>query len=242
MLKTALSRLLDLVLPPLCPACRTPVGQNGAICPACWRKLTFIAPPHCVRCGVPFELEIEGGDLQCEQCLNEPPQYDRARAPLLYNESSRDLILKFKHGDALQIARSFVPLLVSAGSTILTRADLLVPVPLARGRLWRRRYNQAAVLALAVGRSAHIAVANNLLRRVRATPTQGGLTRKERLKNVRGAFALTRKTDLTGKIIVLVDDVLTSGVTVNECTRVLLAAGATRVDVLTVARVARGME
>lgn len=242
LLKLGATRLLDLLLPPLCSSCRAIVGANGTLCPACWRQLNFIAAPHCTRCGVPFELEVGDnaqGGLQCGACIAAPPRYDRARAPLLYDDASRGLILRFKHGDALQLARSFAPLLAGAGAALLARADLLVPVPLARGRLWKRRYNQAALLAHAVGREAKIKVAPDLLRRVRKTPSQGGLSRAEREKNVKGAFALARHADVKGKIVIVIDDVLTSGATVGECARVLLKAGAARVDVLTVARVKR---
>jgi ComF family protein len=126
-----------------------------------------------------------------------------------------------------------------AGADVLARADAVVPVPLARWRLWRRRYNQAAVLAAALAGATGIHHLPDALQRTRSTPPQGGLDRKQRQQNVKGAFALNPRytSALGGQAVVLVDDVLTTGATANECARVLLAAGAARVDVLTLARV-----
>ncbi len=228
---------VDIILPPLCAGCRTPVGSPHTLCAACWNNLTFIATPFCQRCGVPFAIELEE-NLTCDACLEDSPAFDRARAPLVYDEASRPLILKLKHADALHLAPTLVPLMRAAGAELLARADLLIPVPLSRWRLWRRRYNQSAELVRALSKATGLPAETQALQRVRHTPSQGRLNRTERRRNVKGAFIAS--ATVKDKVVVLVDDVLTSGATVNECARALKAAGAKRIDVLSVARVPLG--
>ncbi|MBX9633819.1 MAG: ComF family protein [Magnetospirillum sp.] len=242
---TALGRLLrlalDAVLPPLCLSCGALVAEPGALCPVCWDKMGFLAPPHCALCGHPFEFDTGGGAL-CAPCLNQPPPWNRARAVFRYDEHSKPLVLRFKHGDRLEGAPAFARWMVRAGAELLDGADVIVPVPLHRIRLLSRRYNQAAVLALAVGRLAGIAVVPDLLIRQRMTPSQGHMNREERHKNVRGAFHVSggKLPLIQGKTVVLIDDVLTTGATLGECARVLAKAGAARVEVLTLGRVVFG--
>lgn len=234
--------LLDMILPPLCSGCKNPVGAVGTLCPTCWQGLTFIATPHCACCGLPFDILSDSSAMDtmlCDACLAQRPAFDRARAPLVYDEASRALILRFKHGDALHLSRLFAPLLAGAGAALLARADALVPVPLSRRRLWKRRYNQSAELARQLSQQTSIPSLLHMLRRVRATPSQGGLTQAERRKNVKGAFAVADPAQIAGKTIVLIDDVMTSGATVNEAAKTLKDAGAARVDVLAIARVPR---
>lgn len=238
-LKPLAKTIADAVLPPLCFGCRAPVDHVGALCPACWRGLNFISGACCQRCGVPFDVVAGADNFDCEQCLRQPPAFSRARAPLMYDDASRGLIMQFKHGDQLHAARSFLPWLQTSGTEILARADVIIPVPLSRWRLFVRRYNQAALLAQLLARATNKIVLVDALRRIRRTPSQGGRSRAERFKNVKGAFAVPPRmaAQLQGKTVVLVDDVLTTGATASECAATLLAAGAARVDVLTVARV-----
>jgi ComF family protein len=232
---------LDALLPPRCLACGGSVDRQGGLCPGCWGGLSFIVAPFCACCGLPFEFAVEGESL-CGACAAEPPPYGRARAVLVYDDGSRPLVLGFKHGDRTHAARSFGLWLARAGAELLADADLLVPVPLHRWRLFRRRYNQAALLALSVGRQAGIRVVPDLLVRRRATASQGGLDRASRKRNVTGAFRLRRGAEpvVAGRRLLLVDDVLTTGATLTECAKILRRAGAARVDVLTLARVVRG--
>ncbi|WP_142848265.1 ComF family protein [Telmatospirillum sp. J64-1] len=233
-------RILDMVLPPQCLACNAIVDQPGALCPACWSKVHFLAPPFCACCGQPFDLDPGPGAL-CGACLAAPPPFGRARAAFRYDDHSKALVLRFKHGDRTDAAPAYARWMVRAGADILAEADLLVPVPLHRWRLFARRYNQAALLALAVGRLTGVAVAPDALRRLRRTPSQGRLSRQGRARNVKGAFAVTpaQAAKVEGKRVVLVDDVLTSGATLGECAGTLLRAGAASVDALTLARVLR---
>ena len=235
-----LTSILDAVLPPRCLSCGGPIDRQGMVCPGCWYQLSFIGTPLCGRCGVPFEFATSV-DGSCSECLASPPLFARARAVLIYDDACRPLVFGLKHGDQTFAAKAYGAWLARAGADILADADLLVPVPLNRWRLFRRRYNQSALLAESICRSTGIAHSPDLLIRHRSTPIQGGLSRAGRQRNVAGAFRVraTRVTALTNANVVIVDDVLTTGATVSECARVLLRAGAARVDVLTLARVVK---
>lgn len=230
---------VDAVLPPLCLSCGEQVAEPGSLCPVCWGKVGFLSAPQCHACGHPFDFDA-GADALCGRCMAEPPPWRRARAVFRYDEHSKPLILRFKHADRLEGAPAFARWLARAGAGLLEDADLLVPVPLHPWRLLARRYNQAAVLAVALGRLHGIAVAPDLLARTRRTQVQGHLGRDERRRNVRGAFALKDGAGVEGKTILLVDDVLTTGATLGECARVLTRGGAVAVDVLTLGRVVLG--
>lgn len=233
-------RAVDAVLPPRCIVSGARVERQGMIAPEIWAGLDFIAAPFCACCGFPFEFQVDTGSL-CGPCLEDRPPFDTARAALRYNDTSRDMILGFKHADKTHAVLAFTPWLRRAGAEMLGRADFLAPVPLHRWRLIGRRYNQAALIAYALGRETGISVLADALLRVRATPSQGHLGIKDRHKNVRKAFAVHPKhaETLKGKNIVLVDDVYTTGATVKECSAVLLKSGAAQVDVLTLARVVK---
>lgn len=236
--------VLDAVLPPLCLGCNEIVGAPGALCVSCWQGFSFIAAPQCARCGYPF-AEDPGPDTLCGGCLAHPPRYHRARAALAYDSQSRRLVLPFKHGDRTDIARACGGWMARAGAELVASADLVAPVPLHWRRLFTRRYNQALLLARAVVRTAapagDLRLAPDLLLRRRWTGSQAGLKVKERRHNVRQAFDIhpAWRSSLLGKSVLLVDDVLTTGATVEACARALERGGARRVDVLTLARVVR---
>jgi len=231
---------LNLVLPPLCLSCRAVVDMPGSLCPDCWRKMAFLSPPFCEACGHPFEHDMGAGAL-CGACMDEPFPFKRARAVFRYDDSSRGLILRFKHADRLEGATSFAKWMARAGADLFDPAAVLVPVPLHRWRLLSRRYNQAAVLALALARETGLTAECQALIRHRWTPVQGRLGRAERARNVRGAFSVDpkRSAKVAGRPVVLVDDVMTTGITVAECAEALLKSGARQVDVLTLGRVVR---
>ncbi len=233
-------RAVDLVLPPRCLGCGVEVGGASTLCPDCWGKASFIGPPLCACCGRPFEFEAPGVAV-CGGCIARPPVYDRARSVLSYDDGSRHIILAFKHGDRTDAADGLAAWMRRAGAELLADADLIAPVPLHRWRLWARRYNQSALLALALGRMTGVPTVPDLLVRRRRTPIQGGLSRAGRERNVAGAFSLrtARREMVKDARVLLVDDVFTTGATVSECAKVLKRAGAARVDVLTLARVAR---
>ena len=229
---------LDLALPRLCAACREPVDGQG-LCPQCWSKLSFISRPYCERLGIPFVYDPGPGILSME-AIADPPAYNRARAAVRFDEISRALVHALKYGDRLDLAPMMGGWLANAGRELLVGADALVPVPLHWRRRWARRFNQSAVLAAAVSAATGVAVAAGALKRVKATAQQVGLSRSERAANVQGAFRVPPegKAAVVGRRLILVDDVLTSGATVEGCARALLRAGAANVDVLIFARVA----
>ena len=237
---TAGRRLLDSVLPPLCLGCNEIVAEPGALCVACWPGFSFIAAPHCACCGVPFAEDL-GPAAQCGTCLGRPPRFRRARAALVYDDKSKRLVLPFKHGDRTDMARACGRWMASAGGDLLAEAELIAPVPLHWRRLFTRRYNQALLLARSVSRASPARLAPDLLRRARWTGSQAGLKAQERRTNVRRAFELHPRwtAAVKGKTVLLVDDVLTTGATVEACTQALQRGGARHVDVLTLARVVR---
>ena len=235
-LRSVFGLAVDVALPRLCAACREPVGGEG-LCPICWSKLSFIAPPYCERLGIPFAYDPGPGILSM-QAIADPPAYARARAAVRFEDVARALVHALKYGDRLDVTPMLGRWMARAGHELLAEADALVPVPLHWRRLWARRFNQSAALAMAISGHAHVPVATPL-RRARPTPQQVGLSRSERARNVQGAFRVpaAARAEVAGRRLVLVDDVLTSGATVDACTHALLRAGAAQVDVLVFARV-----
>ncbi|MDB5491822.1 MAG: comF [Micavibrio sp.] len=219
---------------------RRDLGAQGTLAAKVWQDLQFITPPYCALCGYPFAFEA-GPDSRCGPCLAEAPPFAAARSVLVYDDVSRELILKFKHGDHLQAVPTLAGMMNRAGGELITGAQVIVPVPLHRWRLLRRRYNQAALLGLSLSRVTGLRCVADGLLRTRATPSQGHMKAKDRSENVRKAFTVNpRQVEaIAGRVVLLVDDVFTTGATVRECTKALLQAGAAEVRVLAVARVVR---
>lgn len=235
-----LGAAVDIILPPQSWINRsdlivTPRGDH-------WDDIRFIDEPCCVCCGFPFAFD-SGLEPTCGDCLTKPPVFSRARSAFVYDENSRGLVLGFKHGGRTENLSMFAAQMIRAGRNLLPDADLIVPVPLHPRRLIKRRFNQAALLAAPVARRSGLKVAAHILRRTRATPSQGEQTAKGRLRNVQGAFAVPGryKAELKGKRVVLIDDVMTTGATLSACARTLKRAGASHIDVLTLARTVREM-
>ncbi|CAN5156980.1 ComF family protein [soil metagenome] len=228
---------LDIALPTLCVSCHEPVAGEG-VCAACWAKLSFIAPPFCARLGIPFVYD-PGPGLLSMQAIAAPPAYQHARAAVRYDDVARTMVHALKYQDRTDLAPTMGRWMARAGQELLAGADALVPVPLHWRRGWSRRYNQSGALAAVVARSAGLPVIGDALRRVRPTLQQVGLSKADRALNVQGAFKvpLEKKSAVQGRRIVLIDDVLTSGATVDACARVLLRSRAASVDVLVFARV-----
>jgi ComF family protein len=232
----ALAAALDLLMPPLCPACKAPTQAPNRFCADCFGRLPAIPEPVCGRCGVPLPARA-GGTTECLGCLKDPPPWISARAPFAYDAAARAAVVRFKNGReemATLLAGFLLPLLPRVPRL------LLVPVPLHRTRLMSRGYNQSALLARAIGAAAGLPLLVDGLSRTRATRSSQGLSRSGRARNVAGAFRVPARHQaaVAGRPILLVDDVLTTGATAAAATRALLKAGATSVHVLTFARVA----
>jgi ComF family protein len=232
--------VLDLLLPHQCLACNDMVGEQGALCSACWAKITFPSAPYCDICALPFEFDAGEGSI-CGVCSRQAPDFDRARSAMVYDDASRRLVLGFKHGDRTEAAPAFGRWMARTGADLIANSDVIVPVPLHWTRLFARKFNQAALLAHEIGRLSGIDVVPDLLVRRKRTPPQGKLSALARQRNLQGAIVMKpkRKSLAEGKAVLLVDDVYTTGATVSACARVLRRAGASSVNVLTLARVVR---
>jgi ComF family protein len=231
---------LDTLYPPTCLACRAATDLHGALCPRCWSAMRFIERPYCERLGTPFEQDL-GRGLISPQAAADPPVFARARAVARFEDGpARALAHRLKYSDRAELARPIARWMARAGAELLSDADLLTPVPLHPSRLWRRRFNQAAALAAEISRQTGKPCDLSAIKRVKATRSQIGLSRAQRAENVQGAFRVADGAVVRGRNVLLIDDVLTSGATANAASRVLLRAGAKRVDVLVFARVVTG--
>lgn len=233
--------VLDYALPPRCPGCGVIVTAEGSFCASCWGGMRFLADPCCVRCGLPFEFE-EVDEPLCGACLADPPPWTSARAALAYCPVSSHIAIRLKYARRTVLSRLMARHMAGRISPALLAVRdqvVLIPVPLHRWRLWGRGFNQAALLASEISRITGLAHDPLLLRRAHATRPLKALGPREREREVRRAFAVPdRQRDaLRGKIIVLIDDVHTSGATARACTRTLLEAGAVEVHLLCWARV-----
>lgn len=243
-MKPLAKQILSWILPKRCLKCGDIVAEDGGgLCGDCWSHLTFISDPQCKCCGYPFEVSLNNlpGDMYCAPCLDQKPLYRAARSALIYNEHSKPILLRFKHGDATYQAPILSQWMKGADPDLFHPQKILVPVPLHWTRLFKRRYNQAALLAKNLQNQTQNEVILDGLIRTKATQSQGHLSPQDRVKNVKKVFKVNEKrlSKIQNQDIILVDDVLTSGATVEECTRTLLEAGAKSVDVLTLARVVR---
>lgn len=230
--------VLDFAMPPTCIGCGTVTGSAGGLCGPCWGRLAFITSPCCERTGAPFTFD-DGAPRIHPDALDSPPAFDRARAAVTFTDLARDLVHKLKYADRLDVAAPMARLMTQAGSALIADADLIVPVPLHMGRLWRRRFNQAALLGRHIAGLSGVPLRTDLLARRRATSSQTALGRSARRANVAGAFAVRgdAASALAGRRVLLVDDVYTTGATLDACAQALRRAGAQRVDALTFARV-----
>lgn len=227
----------ELVYPPRCPSCQTYVAADGNFCAECFHKLRMIDAPMCACCGIPFVIAVEA-DTRCPECLDTPPEFDAARAALVYDTVSAPLVAALKFHDQWASLERYVQLMLRAGKPLFEGSELLVPVPLHWRRLLRRKFNQSALLAYGLARETRIACVPEMLQRVVYTKPQMRMTRAQRLRNVKHAFSVPEKMHemLRNKVVVLVDDVVTTGATANACAKALKSAGARQVRVIALAR------
>jgi ComF family protein len=232
---------LNTLLPPSCLACDTPVESDGQFCLVCFKRTNFVSAPFCQRCGVPLPYGAAAGPRgDCARCELEPPAFTAARSALRYDEAAQALIIPFKYSDRTELARGIATLMERAGAALLSRADILVPVPLHKTRLQARRYNQSALLAAILARKTGKHLVRDGLLRVKATAPLVKMGLAARQAELADAITVSpkRAMHLIGKTVLLIDDVMTSGTTAQVCAAALLAAGVAQVDVLTATRVA----
>lgn len=235
---TPVKRCLDFLYPPGCACCGSAISEPHALCPRCWGEMRFIERPYCERLGTPLPVQ-SAERLLSPAAIADPPVFNRARAAVCYDKNARALVHRFKYGDRPELARLMGRLMAVAGKEILKEVDFIVPVPLHRWRLWRRRFNQAMELAVVIAQFSDVICNPQLLARIRRTRPQNELTKAQRQENLTGAFAVPDEARMLikGKNIILIDDVLTSGATANAAARTLMRAGASNIDILTFARV-----
>ena len=230
--------VVDWVTPPLCLQCQAAITRGAALCAACWQKLTFLDEPVCDCLGIPFAFD-EGEGALSPAAIADPPQWDKGRAAVAFDDHSKHLVHLLKYRDVQEAGLAMARMMVGAGRNLIAASDLLLPVPLYRWRLWRRRFNQAAYLAMQIAEQSNLPCLTDVLLRQRSTTPQVGLDAVQRRRNVKTAFAVSpdHQALIEGKTILLVDDVRTTGATCNACATALKNAGAERVHVLSFALV-----
>lgn len=227
--------LLDFALPPRCGGCGTIVDDVDSFCSDCWKQIEWLGSGGCSICGLP--LKATDAEI-CAACLAKPPRLARMRAAVAYGDISRAIAIRLKHGRKVALARTMARYMAPLVGE--QRDDkLLVPVPLHRQRLWRRGFNQSALVARELSRRLDLPLELGALKRVKATPPLKGLNMLQRRRTVSGAFRANPKAKLRGRTVILVDDVLTTGSTADACARALKRAGAARVELVSWARVIR---
>jgi ComF family protein len=237
LLTVPIRTIVDFALPERCPSCGSLASKDGAFCIDCWNSLTFLGSPACATCDLPLPYASDEAQ-QCAACIAKAPRHDGIKAAVAYGDIARDVALRLKYGGRIGLARMIAQQLQRHMRDLPTDA-LLVPVPLHWTRLWIRSFNQSVLIARELSAMAGHQHCPDALKRIRRTMPLGGLSGKERRKMVAGAFALNAKAkiQLTGRDVLLVDDVYTSGATTDACIRVLKKGGAKSVTILCWARV-----
>ncbi len=243
--KQVIKPLINAVYPPICIHCHDRVNIPNSLCSACWGNIIWLDDNSCNICHFPFENTNNHAlhpDFLCASCIAHPPDYDKARSVFLYNEASRKLVTQYKYGDKTHYAKTYSEWMLHTGQKLLDETDILCPVPLHWKRLLLRKYNQSALLTRHIAQQSHLPPLYRLLLKRKNNVPQASLTKKQRLSNAKGVFALNPRyyEQIQGKNITLIDDVTTTNATVNECAKILKKNGAAKVYVLTLAKTIEG--
>jgi ComF family protein len=236
-MKKFFKKITELLFPNQCLYCNHLIGQEGAFCNSCWQKLQFITDPKCNICSHPFEFQITD-NLTCAKCLNNKPSYDKVITLFRYNQIIKKVIGDFKYYDNTFLSKKLAQNLINKHSPELSEIDLIIAIPLHKKRLRKRKFNQAILIGKEVSKVLNKRFINDLLLRIKNTTAQAGLRKKQREKNLQGAFALNKKYQemIKSKKILLVDDVMTTGTTLENCAKILKKFGAKEVTVLVIAK------
>ena len=226
--------LLNLLFPAKCIICDSYATEEN-ICANCWGNLTFITKPYCYKCSNPFNFENDEKAI-CGYCIINEPKYDQALSILKYDDFSKKLIHKFKYNDQLHILDYLARLTLNIGQEIIKKADIIIPVAMHKQKLLKRGFNQSALLASIIAKKAKLEYIPNLLIKKENKTPQAGLERKERLKNIQNSFQINKDYNIKDKKILLIDDVITTGATVNECCRMLRKDNPAKIYVLSLAK------
>lgn len=236
-----LKLIADFLFPPACPLCDTPVSVHGQLCPKCWHEFNWISDPKCIKCGYPFPANLDLGNAPlCPVCASGKCELDWIRSACIYDDASRNAVLPFKHASKIHYAKFMARAMITAIQDITIDADVIMPIPLANKRLFRRCYNQATLLARPIAKALNIPMDLNSVKR-KYRPDMGHKNARERAQNISGVFIIKNTNSIKGKRILLVDDVMTTGATFKEMRKVLLKAGATAVYGITFCRVVRAI-
>ncbi|MBN1324934.1 MAG: ComF family protein [Alphaproteobacteria bacterium] len=234
-------KFLDFLFPPSCPICNSNVSEHGSLCHGCWSKFNWISDPKCCKCGYPFPADLDlGKNPLCPICAAGNCELDWMRSACVYDDFSRNIMLPFKHAGALHYQKIMSRAMIGALGELKENIDLIVPVPLAYRRLWKRGYNQATLLARPIAKYLDVKIdTDSVCRKYR--PDMGHKNAKQRAENIRGVFSVIHPEKIKGKTILLVDDVMTTGSTFMELNRVLKKAGAHAVYGIVFCRVVRSI-
>ena len=237
LIRSGLRQVLDFALPPRCAGCGAIVDEVNSFCALCWTQVQFVGESGCTTCGMP--LEATDAEL-CGVCVAKPPRIHRTRSAVAYDDLSRSIAIRLKYGRKVALARTMARYM----APLVRREEnaILVPVPLHRSRLWQRGFNQSALVAHELAKATGHRAEPRLLRRVKSTPALKGMSLSQRRNVVSGAFKVAPTTELEGRTVVLIDDVLTTGSTANACAKALQKAGVERVELVSWARVIKPMQ
>lgn len=228
----------NILFPPRCGLCRNPTEQHGKLCGPCFRKLDFLTKPLCHMCGYPFPYDMDDAAL-CGECMRHPPLFDAHRSAVRYDDGSSQLIHMLKYYDQPTLLPLLANWLTRAAKDFLEIPNIIIaPVPIHPWRLIKRRYNQAALLSQELATQSSLPIIIDGLRRTKHRAPQASLSRAQRLKNTKGVFIVSpqRHNQISGRPILLVDDVMTTGATLNACAKELRRAGASHIFAATIAR------